>query len=115
MDDAVPVAVVESTSNLTAELAGLFLLELPVGDDVVEHLTAVDIFEQHVPVVVGPDDVTQAAHVRMVEQGNYSSLTRGPDLFALLVTLLVCPAVVPVVGDTPGDDLARDLGVDGQR
>lgn len=107
--NAVPVAIVEGTSNLTAELAGLLLLELPMGDDVVEHLAAVDIFEQHVPVVVGPDDVPHATHVRVVKQGDYCSLPRGADLLALLVTLLLCSAVVAVVDNTPGDDLARDL------
>jgi hypothetical protein len=85
-----------------------------MGDDVVQHLTAVDIFEQHVPVVVGPDDVSQAAHVGVIEQGDYGSLPSGADLLALLITLLVCPAVVPVVGNTPGDDLARDLEVWGR-
>lgn len=60
-------------------------------------------------MVVGPDDVSQAAHVRVVEQGNYGSFSRGADLLALLITLLVCTTVVPIVGNTPGDDLARDL------
>lgn len=35
VNNTVPVAVVEGTGDLTAELASLFLLELSMGDDVV--------------------------------------------------------------------------------
>lgn len=51
MYDAVAVAVVQCAGNLPCELARLFFLQLAVGDDVIQHLTAVDIFEQHIPVV----------------------------------------------------------------
>lgn len=52
--------------DLAAELAGLLLLELATGDDVVEHLGAVDVFEEYVPMVVGADDVAEAADVGVV-------------------------------------------------
>ena len=45
VDDAIAMAVVESTGDLAAELASLLLLKFAVGDDVVEHLATVDIFE----------------------------------------------------------------------
>lgn len=80
VDDAVTVAVIQGTGNLTTKLPGLFLLELSVGDDVVKHLAAVDIFEQHVPVIVGSNDIAQTAYIRVAEQGDDGSLSRGADL-----------------------------------
>jgi hypothetical protein len=50
-------------------------------DDVVEHLSSVYIFEQHVPVVGGLDDIFHPADVRMIQQANDSSLSGSPDLF----------------------------------
>lgn len=67
MDDAVSVTIVESTGDLSAELACLLLLEFAVGDDVVEHLTTVDILKQHVPVVVCTDDIAQATDMGVTE------------------------------------------------
>lgn len=111
MDNAVPVAVIQGTSNLTTELPGLLFLELAVRDDVVEHLSAIDIFEQHVPVVVCTDNIAEAANVGMTEEGNNGSLSGGTDLFGMVVALffLVGPAVVAIVSGAPGDDFARDL------
>ena len=60
------MAIIEVARNLAAELAGLLLLELATGDDVVEHLGAVDVFEEHVPMVVGADNVAEAAGVGVV-------------------------------------------------
>jgi hypothetical protein len=45
VDDAVPMTVVKGTRDLTAKLPGLLLLELAMGNDIIEHLAAVDIFE----------------------------------------------------------------------
>lgn len=109
VDDAVPVAVIQSTSDLPTELPGLLLLELPVGYDVVEHLAAVDILEKHVPVVVRPDDVAQATYVRVIEQGDDGSLPGRPDLLGVVVALLVSAAMVGVISRAPWDDLTRDL------
>ena len=51
-----------------------------MGDDVVEHLAAVDILEEHVPVVVGPHDVSHATDVRMIEEGDNGRLSGGAYL-----------------------------------
>lgn len=45
MDYTVPMAVVQSAGDLTAELACLLLLQLAMGYYVVEHLAAVDELE----------------------------------------------------------------------
>lgn len=109
MDNAVAVAIVEGTRNLTAELAGLLLLELAVRDDVVEHLTTVDILEEHVPVVICPHNVSHAANVGVVEEGDDGSLASCSDLFGLVSSLLIGAALVAIIGGTARNDLAGDL------
>ena len=109
VDDAVPVAVVDGARDLARKLAGLLLLELPVRDDVVEHLAAVDVFEEHVPVPSCPQVVPQAADVLVVEQADDCGLAGIPVLPGGVGLLAVFPALAPVVGRDALDDLARDL------
>jgi hypothetical protein len=98
VDDAISVAIVEGTCNLPTELAGLLLLQLSVRDDVVQHLAPVDKLEQHVPVVVGPDDVFQAADMRVVKECHDGSLSCSSNLLGLVCPLLVGSTVVAIVG-----------------
>lgn len=90
VDDAVPMAVVKGARYLAAELPGLLLLELAVGDDVVEHLAAVDIFKEHVPMVIGSYDIAQATNVWVVKECNDGRLPRRADFLRLVGPLLVC-------------------------
>jgi hypothetical protein len=109
VDDAIPMAVVEGAGDLAGEFAGLFLLEFAVGDDVVEHLTSVDKLEEHVPVIVGPNDISQAADMRMVQESHDGSLARGADLLGMIGPLLISKALMAVVGRAAWDNLAGDL------
>ncbi len=109
MNDAVAVAVVESASDLATEFAGLLLLELAVGNYVVEHLASIDKLEEHVPVVVCTNDITQAANVGMVEEGDDGSFTGGANLFRLVGAFFIGTALVIIVGRASRNDLASDL------
>lgn len=73
MDDTVPVAIVKGTGNLATELPCLLFFQFPVGNNVVEHLPAIDIFEEHIPVVIGSNYVSKAADMRVLQEGNDSS------------------------------------------
>lgn len=84
MHDTVAMTVVESTRDLTGELACLFLLELAVRDDVVEHLTTINVFEQHVPMVGGAHDIAHATNVWMVNEADNGRFTRCPDLLGTI-------------------------------
>ena len=66
--DAIAVEVVEGTSDLPCKLASDPFPETTVADDVVEHLTPVHIFEDHVVVMLMDDHFAHAADVWMVEQ-----------------------------------------------
>jgi hypothetical protein len=80
-----------------------------MGDDVVEHLTAIDKLEEHVPVIVGTDDISQAADVGMIEECDDGGLSGCSNLLGLVCTLLFGSALVVVVGRASRDNLASNL------
>jgi hypothetical protein len=43
----------------------LLLLQFAVRNDVVQHLTSIDIFKEHVPVVRGSHDISHPANIRV--------------------------------------------------
>jgi hypothetical protein len=108
MDNAVAVAVVEGTGNLAREFASLLLLEAAVRDDVVEHLAAIYKLEQHIPVVVCPDDVLHATDVGVVEQADNGGLSGRPDFLGVVGSLAVGGALVLVLR-LSGNDLDGHL------
>lgn len=109
MDDAVPVTIVESTGYLTAKLAGLLLLELAMRNNVVEHLAAVDILKEHVPMVVCADHIPHPADVRVVEKGDDGSFASSSDFLGLICALLFRPTLVAVIGRATRDNFASNL------
>lgn len=115
MNNTVPMTVVEGAGDLTAELASLLLLQLAVGDDVVKHLTTVDVFAEHIPVIVGAHNVSHAADVGVIEKSHYGGLSGGPDLLGLVCSLLICSGLVPILRGTTRDDFASNLWLKGIR
>lgn len=67
VNNAVPVTIIQRARYLTTELPGLLLLKLTVGNNVVQHLPTVNVFEQHVPVVTRTHDIAHATNVWVVE------------------------------------------------
>lgn len=80
MHNAVPVAVVQRTPNLPRELACHSFSQPPVADDVVQHLSPVDILGHHVIVVLVNDHLPHPADVRVMEQHRQRSLAQDTDL-----------------------------------
>ena len=107
--NAIPVAIIECTGNLTTELPGLFLLQFPMRDDIIKHLPAVHVFKEHVPVIISPHDVAEAADMWMLEKRDDSSFSRGPDLLRLISPLLIGSGVVSIFCRPSGDDFASNL------
>ena len=106
---AVAVAVVEGAGNLATKLARLLFLELAVRDDVVEHLATVDVLKEHVPVVICAHNITQAADVRVIEEGDYSCFAGGSNLLGLIGALFVGSILVAVFGRTTRDNFTGNL------
>ena len=109
MDNAVAMTVVEGAGNLSRELASLFLFEFAMGNDVVQHLAAIYKLKEHIPVVVRPDDISQAAYMGMVEQCDDSSLSRSANLFRVISPFFICSTLVAIVGRSAGDNFASNL------
>lgn len=104
MHDAVAVAVIQSAGDLTSEFSRLFFLQFTMGYDVVQHLTAVDILEEHVPMIRSPDHVAHPADVWMAHQADNGGLSRCPDLLRA-----VCPLRFPAVAMFLGRESRYDL------
>jgi len=68
MDDIVMMTIAECTAYLPRKLSGCAFPETPVADDVVEHLAAVDVFENHVVMMLMNDHLAHATDVGMVEE-----------------------------------------------
>lgn len=109
MNYAVAVAVVKGAGNLATKLARLLFLELAVRDDVVEHLTTVDVLKEHVPVIICAHDITQAADMWVVEKGDYGCFAGGSNLLGLIGAFFVGSALVTVFGRAARDNFAGNL------
>lgn len=109
VNNAVPMTVVEGASNLPAEFTGLFLLQFAVGDNVVKHLSTIDVLAEHVPVVVGAHDVSHAADVGMAKKSDDGSFPGGPDLLGLIGSLLVGLGLMPILSRATRDNFAGNL------
>ena len=110
MHNAIPVAVVEGTGDLSSELARLLFLQAAVRDDVVEHLTAIDKLKHHVPVEVRAHHILHAAYVRVVQQTDNGGLPGCADFFGVVGSFTVGSALVLVLG-LSGYDLDGGLRV----
>lgn len=51
-----------------------------MADDVIKHLTTIDIFENHVVVMLVNDHFSHSAYVWMVEEHRECCFTKGTDL-----------------------------------
>lgn len=80
-----------------------------MADDVVEHLTSVDILEEHIPVVICPDHVAHTTDVRMIGQGDDGGFTRCADLLAMVCPFALCRCAVLSIVGASGDDLDSNL------
>lgn len=80
-----------------------------MGDDIVEHLSTVDILKEHIPVVVRAHHITKSADIRVIKQGDDRSLSSRADFFGLVCSFFVGAAVMVLLCRASRDDLAGDL------
>lgn len=110
MDNAIPVTIVQCTGDLTCEFPRLLLLQASMRDNVVQHLPTIDELEQHIPVIVGANDVFHAADVGVVEQTDDGSFSGGSNFLGMVGSFAVRRTLVLVLG-LSGDDLDSNLHV----
>jgi len=80
MDDVVLVTIVNSTGDLPGEFSGDALPEAAMANDIIEHLSTVDILKDHVVVVLVDDHLSHAADVGVVEEHGEGSLSESANL-----------------------------------
>lgn len=95
MCNGVVMAIVQSTSNLTSEFSSSFFLEFAMRDNIIEHLSSIDIFKQHIVVMGHNHNITHSTNVWMTQEGRYSGFPNRSDLFAFIVVALL---VVRILG-----------------
>jgi hypothetical protein len=66
MNNTVQVAVFQSTPNLPRELPGNSLTKPSMADDVVQHLSSVHVFKDHIVVVLVNDHLSHSTDIRMI-------------------------------------------------
>ena len=81
VDDIVQVAIFQSTADLTGKLPRNAFPQPTVADYVVEHLASIDVFENHVVVMVVDNHLSHATDIRVVEEHGKCRFPEGPDLF----------------------------------
>ena len=109
VNNIVLVTVIQRATYLPGELAGYSLPQPAMADDVVEHLASVDILEQHVPVVVCPDNIAHAADVRVVGQCDDCCFSCCADLLAVFCSFALCSRAVLSIIRSSGYNLDGDL------
>jgi hypothetical protein len=90
VDDAVFMTVLERAANLTSELPSHSFPQSAVTDNVIQHLATVDVFENHVVVMLVDNHFPHAADIGMVEQHRERSLSHGSDLLRGLFRSRFC-------------------------
>lgn len=68
MDHVIAVTIVKCAANLASKLACDTFAQSTVADDVVEHLAAAHVLEDHVIMMLMDDHFAHAADIGMVEE-----------------------------------------------
>ena len=108
VNDAIPMAIIQSTCYLAAKLPSLFLLQPAMRDDVVQHLTSIDILKQHVPMVIGTHHISHCADIRVIEQSDDGCFSGSPDFLGVICTFAVS-IITMLVSRLPWHNLDSNL------
>lgn len=81
MNDVIPMAVIQRAANLPRELPSHSFAQAPMTDNVIQHLAAVDVFENHIIMVLVNDHLSHATDIRMVEKHRQRCFAKCSGLF----------------------------------
>ena len=79
MNNVIEMAVFQCTPNLSCELSRYAFPQPPVTDDIVQHLTSINIFENHIIVMLVDYHFSHATYVGMIEKHGKGSFAKSPD------------------------------------
>ena len=74
------MTITECTAYLPRKLLGHAFPEASVADDVVEHVSTIDVLEDHVIMILLNDHLAHATYVGMVEEHRDRSFAKDADL-----------------------------------
>ena len=87
------MTIVQGTQDLSSELSSVLFSQFSVAYNVIEHLSAVDIFEEEVEMTLCDDDVSHSTNVWMPKQSDDCGLADCPNLsvFVFGSSASICP------------------------
>jgi len=85
MNDVVQMAILQSAPYLPRELPGDPFPQSTMADDVVEHLTTVNVFENHVVVVLVDNHFAHSADVGVIQEHGEGGLAEGSDFLGCVL------------------------------
>ena len=91
MNNRVSVTVVERASDLPGKLPSGPLPQPSMRDDVIQQLTSVDEFKDHIVVIWVTDDISHSTNVWVVKKERDGGFTDGTYLLGfILLSLFLC-------------------------
>ena len=87
------MTIVQGTQDLSGELSGVLFSQLSVAYNVIEHLSAVDVFKEEVEMTLCNDHVSHSTNVWMSEQSDDCCFADCPNLsvFVFGSSSSICP------------------------
>lgn len=80
MNDVIEMAIFQCTPNLPRELSRNTFPQSTVTNDVVQHLTSIDILENHIIVVLVDYHFSHATYVGVIEKHGKCGFSKSSDL-----------------------------------
>ena len=95
MNDVVEMTILQCTPNLPGKFSRNPLPQSSVTDDVVQHLTSIDILENHIVVMLVDYHLSHATNVGMVEKHGKGGFAKSTNLLGgIFGSLPRCGVVV---------------------
>ena len=95
MNDVVEMAILQRTPNLPCKLSRHPFPQSTVTDDIVQHLTSIDILKNHIIVMLVDYHFSHATYVGVIEKHGKGSFAKSPDLLGgIFGSLPRCGVVV---------------------
>ena len=79
MNDVVEMAIFQCTANLSRKFSRYAFPQSTVTDDIVQHLTSIDILENHIIVMLMDYHFTHTTYVGMIEKHGKGSFANSPN------------------------------------
>ena len=95
MNDIVEMTILQRTPNLPRKFSRHPFAQSAVTDDIVQHLTSIDVLENHIIMMLVNYHFSHATYVWMIEKHGQGSFAKSPDfLGGIFGSLPRCGVVV---------------------